>query len=103
MKDSTNGVIRKIKNVSPEPVSHHCMILREALVLKKLKLGTKQHCDLAAVVADVIKIVNFVRKYSKKRRMFSELCKDVDADTMKLLYHAEVRWLSRGKVLKRVF
>ena len=103
MQGSTNGVIRKIKNVSPECVSNHCMMNREALVLKKLKQGINQHCDLAAVVDDAIKIVNFVRIHSKKHRMFSELCKDMDADAMRLLYHAEIRWLSREKVLKRVF
>ena len=101
MQGSTNGVIRKIKNVSPECVSNHCMTHRETLVLKKLKHGINRHCDLAAVVDDAIKIVNFVRIHSKKHRMFSELCKDMDADAMRLLYHAEVRWLSRGKVLKR--
>ena len=37
MQDSTNEVIRKIKNVSLECVSNHCMIHRVALVLKKLK------------------------------------------------------------------
>ena len=35
--------------------------------------------------------------------MFSELCKDMDADAVRLLYHAEVQWLSRGKILKCVF
>ena len=40
MQGSTNGVIRKIKNVSPECVSNHCMIHREALVLERLKHGT---------------------------------------------------------------
>ena len=34
---------------------------------------------------------------------FSELCKDMEANFTKLLLHAEVRWLSRGKVLNRVF
>ena len=103
MQGCTNGVIRKIKNVSSECVSNHCMVHREALVLKKLKYGTNQHCDLAAVVDDVIKVVNFVRIHSKKHRMFSELCKDMDADAMRLLYLAEVRWLSIGKVLKGMF
>ena len=82
MQGSTNGVIRKIKNVSPECVSNHCMIHREALVLKRLKHGINQHCDLAAVIGDEIKIVNFARIYSKKHRMFSKLCIGMDADAM---------------------
>ena len=39
MQGSTNGVIRKIKNVSPECVSNHCMIHREVLVLKGTHRG----------------------------------------------------------------
>ena len=38
-----------------------------------------------------------------KHRIFSELCKDLEANELKLLHHAEIRWLSREKVLKRVF
>ena len=47
MQGSTNGVIWKIKTVSPDCVSNHSMIYQEALVLKKFKHGTSQHCDLA--------------------------------------------------------
>ena len=75
MQGSTNGVIPKIKNVSPECVSNYCMIHREALVLKKLKHGTNQHCDLAAVVDGVIKIVNFVRIHSKNIECFQNCAK----------------------------
>ena len=56
MQSSTNGVIRKIKNKSCDCVSYHCMIHRQTLVLKKLKRGTNQHCDLATVVDDVKKL-----------------------------------------------
>ena len=56
MQGSTNGIIRKIKNNSSDCVSNNCMIHREALVLKKLKRGTNQHCDLATVVDDVKKL-----------------------------------------------
>jgi len=103
MQSSTNGVVRKILNVSPDCVSTHCMIHREALVVKRSMQDNNQRSGLKVVVDDVIKIVNFIRSHSKKHRMFSELCKDIEADATKLIYHAEVRWLSRGKVLQRVF
>ena len=90
MHGSTNGVVWKIKNISSDSVSNHCMIHQEALVLKKLKHRTNQHCDLATVVDDVKKIMNFVCIHLKKHQMFWELCKDMDADTVRL-YHAEVR------------
>ena len=47
--------------------------------------------------------MNFVRMHSKKHQMVAKLCKDINADAIKLLYRAEVCWLSRGKVLKCVF
>ena len=65
MQGSTNGVIRKIKNVSP-CVLNHCMIHQEPLVRKKLKHGTNQHCDFATAVDDVIRIANFVCMHSKR-------------------------------------
>ena len=66
MQGSTNGVIWKIKNSSSDCVSNHCMIHQEALVLKKLKHRTNQHCDLATVLDNVKKIVNFICIHSKK-------------------------------------
>ena len=103
MQDCTNGVVKKIKKVSPDCVSNHCMIHREALVVKKLNHDKNQRSELEIVLSDIKKVVNFVRSHSKKHRMFSELCKNMEANQLRLLYHAEVRWLSWGKVLKRIF
>ena len=63
----------------------------------------KQRFELEIVLSDITEVVNFVRSHSKKHKMFSELCKDMQVNELKLLYHVEVRWLSRRKVLKRVF
>jgi len=47
-------------------------------------------------------IEKFILSHSKKHRTFSEVCKDMIVDN-EVIFHAEARWLSRGKVLERVF
>ena len=36
-------------------------------------------------------------------RLFSKLCKDMNANHTPLLYHTQVRWLSRGNMFSRIF
>ena len=82
---STNGVVQKIKKISPDCVSNHCMIHREALVVKKLNHDKNQRFELEIVLSDIIKVVNFVRSHLKKYKLFSELCKVLQANELKLL------------------
>ena len=58
---------------------------------------------LSDAMSRVIKLVNYIKRSSFNTRLFRELSKDFDANSETLLFHTEVRWLSRGKVVKRVF
>ena len=70
MQGCTNGVVQKIKKVSLDCVSDHCMVHLEALVVKKLNHDKNQRSELDIVLSDIIKAVNFGRYHSKKHRMF---------------------------------
>ena len=48
-------------------------------------------------------VVNFVKTSASNSRLFSILCSELDASNNALLFHTDVRWLSRSKVLTRVF
>ena len=51
----------------------------------------------------VIKVVNYVESSALNTRLFSKLCKDMDANHTALLYHTQVHWLSKGDMLSRIF
>ena len=50
-----------------------------------------QRSGLEIVLDDVVKIVNLICSHSKKHLIFSELLKHMEAEAMRLLYHAEVQ------------
>ena len=51
---------------------------------------------------DDIQIVHFIKEHALQTRLFRDLCKEIDAEYTDLLYHNDVRWLSRGNVLGSV-
>ena len=82
---------------SPDAVSMHCMIHRQALASKTLP---KFPLD---VLNTVIKTVNFVKKGAINTRLFRKLCLEMNAELLNLLHYTLVRWLSKGIVLAKVF
>jgi hypothetical protein len=51
----------------------------------------------------VVSTVNFIRSRLLNHRQFGELLIDTEADYGDVICQSEVRWLSRGKVLKRIY
>ena len=71
----------------------HCMLHRESLVAKDMS------AELHDVMDTVMKVVNIVKKSALQTRLFSNVCAAEGEEHTRLLYHSEVRWLSRGTVL----
>ena len=82
---------------APHITITHCMLHRHSLVSKTLP------SSLPDVLRIVVETVIYVKGRPLNHRIFMQLCKQMDSEFKVLLYHSEVRWLSRGKVMNRVF
>ena len=74
-----------------------CLIRREALASQQLS------GDLNGVLEVVVKTVNFIKVRPLKARLFQRLCDELGAHYNNLLFYCTARWLSKGKVLIRVY
>ena len=74
------------------------MINRQALAIKTLS------DELQSMLTDVIDVVNFIKRSVLNTRLFRNLCIEIKKKKKKknLLFHSEVRWLSKGIVLLHI-
>ena len=84
--------VAPMKQVAPHIVSNHCAIHKYALACKTL-------LELKHVLDSVVKVLNFIRGRAMNSRLFKAFWNDLGKEHQYLLFDAEVRWLSRGKVL----
>ncbi|XP_063802305.1 general transcription factor II-I repeat domain-containing protein 2B-like [Pseudophryne corroboree] len=95
------GLLKRIqdqvseKNPELKIVFLHCIIHQEVLCKSVLKLSN--------VVDTVTKVVNYIRARGLNHRQFVALLEETEAEHTDILYHTNVRWLSLGNVLKRVW
>ena len=91
------GLITRVKQKNLDAVGTHCVIHREALASKTLPAAMKKK------LAIIIQIVNFIKSSAVNSRLFSQLCKHMNSNHENLLFHTNVRWLSKGNMLARVY
>ena len=94
MSGSVKGFITLAKQKNPRIVFTHCFLHREALASRSLVP------ELQKVLDEMIKIVNYIKSRPLRSRLFSILCSAMESSHTQLLLHTEVRWLSRGRVLR---
>uniref|UniRef100_A0A9J7Z8E8 DUF4371 domain-containing protein n=1 Tax=Cyprinus carpio carpio TaxID=630221 RepID=A0A9J7Z8E8_CYPCA len=97
MTGKHRGVVKQIQERAPEAKWTHCFLHRESLATKHMSP------ELHEVMNIAVKTVNYIKKNALNSRCFAALCERLDADHLQLLYHSEIRWLSRGCVLNRLF
>ncbi|XP_060873899.1 protein FAM200A-like [Metopolophium dirhodum] len=85
------GFLTLAKNKKPNLITIHCFLHREALIVKSSDGG-----ELSDVLKTVIEMINYIKKRPVKCRIFEELCKNIGTEHTTLLYHTEIRCLSRG-------
>ena len=58
---------------------------------------------LRKVLNQAVEFVNYIKTRPAKSRLFEQLRSNMDSQPRRLLLHTEARWLSKGKVLNRVY
>ncbi|XP_046976463.1 SCAN domain-containing protein 3-like [Vanessa cardui] len=97
MLGSRSGLAALVKTKNPSAITTHCVIHRQALAAKTLP-----ECFTIALKT-AIKVVNFIKKSALNTRLFKQLCSDMNSEHETLLFHTEVRWLSKGNMLSRLY
>uniref|UniRef100_A0A0L8I4U3 HAT C-terminal dimerisation domain-containing protein n=1 Tax=Octopus bimaculoides TaxID=37653 RepID=A0A0L8I4U3_OCTBM len=92
-----SGFQTMVKEKFTNATGTHCTLRRQALTVKTMPDHLKN------VLNDVVKAVSFLKANSLNLRLFTYLCKDNGSEFETFLLYSGVRWLSKRRVLKRVF
>jgi len=59
--------------------------------------------ELNEVLSESVKIINYITNSALNTGLLKALCGEMGSDHQNLLFNSEVRWLSGGEVLKRLY
>uniref|UniRef100_A0A8C9RPX8 Zinc finger BED domain-containing protein 5-like n=1 Tax=Scleropages formosus TaxID=113540 RepID=A0A8C9RPX8_SCLFO len=92
-----SGLVTRVLHLAPVARWTHCMIHCESLASKQMPES------LESVLKQAVQLVNFIKAQPLNARLFSLLCQEMGAEHEQLLFHTEARWLSRGRILHRLY
>ncbi|KAF2349347.1 hypothetical protein FHG87_019894 [Trinorchestia longiramus] len=91
------GFHNKVRSVFNEGITFtHCMIHWEVLETKN------NNEELCVVRQDSVNIINYIKTRALNTRLFTNLCKEMGSNCESLLLQTDIRWLLRGRALKRL-
>ena len=101
LKEKHIGLLKKlqyklhIENPDQNIIFLHCIIHQHALC--RVALGLTNVSDV------VTRVVNYIKARGLNHRQFQAFLRHMEAPYTDVPYHTNVRWLSLGKVFKRVW
>lgn len=98
MRGEKSGLVKRIADVAHTDFeSSHCILHREALVAKDMPR------ELNDTLTSAVKMINNMKMKPLQARIFAKICFEENSEHKTLLLHTEIRWLSRGRALERLF
>ncbi|XP_070405911.1 general transcription factor II-I repeat domain-containing protein 2-like [Nothobranchius furzeri] len=88
-------VCNKVSEEGGSAIKLHRIVHEEVLCGKYMKYDN--------VMKPVMKAINYIRSKELCHRQFQQFLLDIQAEYGDVLYHNDVRWLSRGSALQRCF
>ncbi|XP_050547005.1 zinc finger BED domain-containing protein 5-like [Daktulosphaira vitifoliae] len=96
MTDAKSGFIARLKEQMPNARWVQCFLHHQAHAAKTFPQ------EYSKVLNIIIKIINSIKGKALQTQLFRIICEDMGVLQQNLLYHTEVRWFLKGKVLTRV-
>ncbi|MCO5575073.1 hypothetical protein L7F22_028870 [Adiantum nelumboides] len=99
MRGVNNGVLTKLQQKVPHIIGVHCVAHREALVVSD---ACDKFVEFTFVDAFANKVYAWVGRSTKRHQNLDKLMKAFNLKPLEVLRIHSVRWLSRGKVMRRL-
>ncbi|PVD24665.1 hypothetical protein C0Q70_15150 [Pomacea canaliculata] len=101
MRGKNVGMVKLLENKINKTIQIKCS--GHSIVFFTRNIYAKAALDMKHIIDPVVSVINTIRARALNHRQFKALLEDIEAQHGDVLYHNNVRWLSLGKVLKRVW